>query len=945
MNRFSSALALVNAVVRRHGGGLIGVRAVLARSLRVVRALGLKGLLRRISALRQIPPQCSPDEMTFPAASPLDQVRMEVGVMVHAYYTDILDELAGDLHQMPVPYVLMVSVVDADAATAVSRRFESLTNVRALHVRVVPNRGRDIAPFLLDFHDEILALDLVCHIHTKKSHYTGSEQSEWRRYLLNSLLGGRDRIAWILGMFQATPELGMVYPDTFAKAPWWAHTWLSNLEHARELGARLGLHIDPLTYIDYPVGSMFWSRTEVLRPLFDLGLSRDDFPPELGQTDGTLQHAIERLLGQVVRQQNRVLGILPASGVSALRSEGERNWIAYFSATPSQRIAFAAIEAECISFDLFDTLVTRPFLHPSGTRAYLAHRVERVFGLSNFAALRELAEARARAENGRDVSTSAIYAAMARLPELHGQDVAEIRELELATEARLLKPRRAVLDAARTQACAGKRVIAISDMYLTASELRHVLPAPVTTALQEIHVSCDTGWRKDSGDVWRQLPERASVAPARWLHVGDNEHADVQLPLALGFIGPVHTMRPASLFDVVPALRPLRPKPDLLHRWPDQLWLGLLANHFGELADQSPGAFTPRLVIESPETFGYVVLGPLLLDYCTWLARMTRESGNPRLLFLSREGHLLLRAFRRLQQSDPNLAAVRASYLLVSRRAVNTPSLHRIEDLAPIFAAPYTGSLRTMLSARLGEAVADAVTRELGPAAIAETVYLPEMGTELVEQLRPAAAAILNIAREERDAYLAYWSAHTEGNTAIIADIGYAATIQTRLAQVTGASLHGAYFAVRRAALQAGGDRVAGRFHDGCRGDDCKPSPVMSHHLLLEAVLTAPEGQFSYFQLDANGPAPVHSSNAPPPAAWAVIDRVQAGALQFIDDFCGVTGADAGQLALDPIHVQQPLQCVGTGRWQLGDWARALAVEDQYTGRGKVFKEGILANL
>lgn len=939
-------LALVRTVVRCHGGGWIGMQTVALRSLRVIRALGWKGLLRRMHALRQTPSLPStPDAVTFPPASPLEQVHLEVGVMVHAYYTDMLDELAGDLAHMPVPYVLMASVVDARAAAAVSARFKSLPNMRALHVRVVPNRGRDIAPFLLDFRDEILALDLVCHIHTKKSHYTGSEQTEWRRYLLNTLLGDDDRVAWILGMFQAMPELGMVYPETFATMPWWAHTWLSNLDRARELGARLELGIDPLAYLDYPLGSMFWARTEALRPFFALELSRSDFPPEHGQTDGTTQHAIERLLGQVVRQQGRILGILPATGANDLHSEGERNWTAYFSATPSQRIAFAAVEADCVSFDLFDTLVTRPFLRPSGMRAYLAHRVKQAYGLDNFIALRELAEAQARASSGRDVCSAAIYAAMARLPELRGHDVTAIRALELATEAHLLKPRSALLDAVRVQAQAGKRVVAISDMYFDAAELRQVLPASVTAMLQGIHVSCDTGWRKDSGEAWRQLPGHDGIAPTRWLHVGDNEHSDVQLPLALGFIGPVHAMRPGALFDVVPALRPLRPAPRLLQSWPDQLWLGLLANHFCALADRSPEAFCPQLVIKTPETFGYAVLGPLLLDYCTWLARMAREAGGRPLLFLSREGYLLLRAFRRLQQADSNLAALHASYLLVSRRTVNTPSLHTIEDLAPIFTAPYTGPLRALLHARLGERVAEAVARQLGPAAITDEVYLPEMRETLVERLRPAATAILDIAREERDAYLAYWSTQTGGDAAIVADIGYAATIQTRLAQVTGTTLHGAYFAVRQAAQQAGFDQVAARFHDGCRGDDGAASPVMCHHLLLEAVITAPEGQFSHFQPSPDGPRPVHSPNAPAPAAWAVIERVQAGALQFIDDICEVAGTDTGQLAFDPVHVQQPLHCVGTGRWRLGDWARALSVEDHYTGRGDVPTVGSSADL
>ena len=92
-------------------------------------------------------------------------------------------EFSHYISAIPVPVVLMVSVVDRESHDIASAAFSKLDNVRTLHVRIVPNRGRDIAPFLVEFRDEVLGLDLVCHIHTKKSLYSGGEQSEWRTYL------------------------------------------------------------------------------------------------------------------------------------------------------------------------------------------------------------------------------------------------------------------------------------------------------------------------------------------------------------------------------------------------------------------------------------------------------------------------------------------------------------------------------------------------------------------------------------------------------------------------------------------------------------------------------------------------------------------------------------------------------------------------------------------
>ncbi|MET0331115.1 MAG: rhamnan synthesis F family protein, partial [Dyella sp.] len=497
----AKATAPLSAAIRRHGGGWQGVCAVMMRSARVIRALGWRGFLRRIRA--SLAPKTAPLEINpsfdFPPPTPADQLTLRVGVMAHVYYPDLLDEFARDLALMPQPYVLMVSVVDEQAAADARKLFSTLPQLQALHVRVVPNRGRDLAPLLLSFREEVLALDLLCHIHTKKSLYSGREQSTWRRYLLDQLFGSRKRLEWILGTFQATPRLGLIYPENFRSVPLWAHTWLGNAAAAREIAPTLGVDVDPQAYIDYPAGSMFWARVEALRPLYQLGLTLTSFPPEQGQTDGTLQHAIERLISQVVLQQGRLLGLLPANGALQLMSQGERNRHTYFELAVGARISYAAIEAKLISFDLFDTLVLRPFLEPAGARAYLAHLVAAQHGLQGFTELRENVEMRERARCGRDVSAHEIYRALAAQTGVGNELAAKLYALELATEQRLLKPRPAVLAHARKLRDTGKRVKGLSDMYLSGSELAQVLPPTVSSALKEIYVSCETGWRKDTG--------------------------------------------------------------------------------------------------------------------------------------------------------------------------------------------------------------------------------------------------------------------------------------------------------------------------------------------------------------------------------------------------------------------------------------------------------------
>ena len=73
------------------------------------------------------------------------------------------------------------------------------------------------------------------------------------------------------------------------------------------LTRRLGLPAVDIDQQSFPAGSMYWCRLQALRPLLDVQLSEAEFEDETGQVDGTLAHAIERI----------VIGAVQAAGYRA----------------------------------------------------------------------------------------------------------------------------------------------------------------------------------------------------------------------------------------------------------------------------------------------------------------------------------------------------------------------------------------------------------------------------------------------------------------------------------------------------------------------------------------------------------------------------------------------------------------------------------------------------
>lgn len=213
--------------------------------------------------------------------------------VIHAWYLETLPEILSSLLASGLPWklILTTSPDKRDALNA------SLAGCPLdWHIETYENRGRDVQPFL---HVANRLLDegvtWVLKLHTKQSlHRENGKQ--WLSELLERLAG--ERAAGLLAHGEATSGLGLIAPEGHLLA---LNTFMgANAPLIAFLEARCGLpSIDPNKTV-FASGSMYWVRLKALRPLLDAHLSIDDFEAERGQIDGTLAHAIERIILHVV---------------------------------------------------------------------------------------------------------------------------------------------------------------------------------------------------------------------------------------------------------------------------------------------------------------------------------------------------------------------------------------------------------------------------------------------------------------------------------------------------------------------------------------------------------------------------------------------------------------------------------------------------------------------
>jgi hypothetical protein len=225
---------------------------------------------------------------------------LKAALHIHLFYPEMAKDIIRRLKRSASCPDLLISAPSEVALGEAKKHFQLLP-ARKIEIRVVPNAGRDIGPMLSEFSKELQDYDVIGHFHVKKSlDYENRYLIEnWINFLSENMLGGKKpMIDVILHAMEQDPVLGLVYPDD-------PHVigWMGNRDHAVTLMHRMKLKTDlPERFINFPVGTMFWARPQALKPLFDLNLDWSDYPEEPIPPDGTMLHAIERILPMISEQ-------------------------------------------------------------------------------------------------------------------------------------------------------------------------------------------------------------------------------------------------------------------------------------------------------------------------------------------------------------------------------------------------------------------------------------------------------------------------------------------------------------------------------------------------------------------------------------------------------------------------------------------------------------------
>ena len=215
-----------------------------------------------------------------------------------------------------------------------------------------------------------------------------------------------------------------------------------------------------------------------------------------------------------------------------------------------------------VSFDVFDTIITRNVYHPQDIFLKIQGKLSNIYPnelpeelIHNYRNIRLNAESTARTElaGKEEVTLSEILSVIARRFQLDNTSVDKLKELEIEEELASVVLVDSVANLLWRARDNGYGIIFISDMYLPDNVIRDMLiKVRVFSPGDHLYVSGSIGSKKTSGRLFQHVLNDLKVCTDQIVHIGDYLISDYIAPkFKLGIRSlPVRVARKAARPEV-----------------------------------------------------------------------------------------------------------------------------------------------------------------------------------------------------------------------------------------------------------------------------------------------------------------------------------------------------------------------------------------------------------
>lgn len=280
-----------------------------------------------------------------------------------------------------------------------------------------------------------------------------------------------------------------------------------------------------------------------------------------------------------------------------------------------------------ISFDIFDTLLIRPYVKPID----LFLHIEKLYKIKGFYKNRIMAEKLARGKyiDYEEITLNQIY-------EEIDDKYKRFKEIEIELEERILtthKENKEIYDYALSL---GKKIIIVSDMYLPKEVIEKILIKNNYTNYYKLYLSSDLMLTKASGNLYKYIINDLNVKPSTIMHLGDNYHSDFENARLYG----IDAFFIEKIIDIF--LKSNIRAEKLLHENENNIgvsiMLGLSAFSCFNKNDKNKENNYWR-------NFGFIYGGPAVFSYMNWVKKQIIKENIKEVLFVARDGYSLKKVF------------------------------------------------------------------------------------------------------------------------------------------------------------------------------------------------------------------------------------------------------------------------------------------------------------